>query len=180
MLARPCLMQRVDRLLSALGLGVAAHVHRDALADMEAGPDTINRLLHLAVAAVAPFDGVGGRRQQGIVQESQGLLQVGREQLLECLPQAAKAADALAQAGQFGQGGLGPAAAVEEAIDLLDDLTQRSLLRLAARCFAEKFIPIVKFHKIFPMDFSPPPAKVIAKVSFTIYVDVFLSPHPRL
>jgi hypothetical protein len=72
----------------ALGLGIAEHVHGDALADVWAGADAVDRLLHLAMAAIAPLDGIGGRGQQGIVQEGQSLVQRRREQPVERLTKA--------------------------------------------------------------------------------------------
>jgi len=62
-------MKRLSCLPSALSLGVAEHVQGDSLADVQAGSDAIDRLLHLSVAAVASLDGIGGRRQQGIIQQ---------------------------------------------------------------------------------------------------------------
>jgi hypothetical protein len=52
-------MQRLSRLEAAFGLGVAEHVHGDPLADVLLGSDAVDRLLHLAVAAVAALDGIG-------------------------------------------------------------------------------------------------------------------------
>ena len=42
-------------------LGVAKHVQCDPAADGRLSPDPVHRLLHLAMATVAPFHGVGGR-----------------------------------------------------------------------------------------------------------------------
>jgi len=67
-------MKRLSGLGSALTLGVAEHVQGDSLADVQAGSDAIDRLLHLSMTAIATFDGVGGRRQQGIIQKGQRLL----------------------------------------------------------------------------------------------------------
>ena len=126
MLSGPRLMKRSSRLQAALGLGVAKHVHGDALADMRAGADTVDRLLHLAMAAITAFDGVGGRRQQGIIQEGQSLFQGGREQLVERLTKGLEATDSLAKSCQFGQRRVGPAAAVEQAVSFIDDLSDCS------------------------------------------------------
>ena len=60
-------MKRVGGLQSALGLSIAEHVQGDAMADVQARPDTVDRLLHLAVTTVAAFDRIGGRRQGGFV-----------------------------------------------------------------------------------------------------------------
>jgi len=62
---------------------VALPVQSDAAADGLAGADAIDGLVHLAVSPVAALDRVGGGRQQRIVQERQGLFEMGREQLAE-------------------------------------------------------------------------------------------------
>jgi len=126
-------MERANRLQSALGLRVAEHVHGDAPADVLGGADAIDRLLHLAVSAVASFDRVGGRRQQGIVQERQGLFQRGREELLERLADRLEAADFLAEFGQLGQGRVGPATAVEQAVCLVHYLPQDAKFGMPTR-----------------------------------------------
>ena len=113
-------------------LGLALHVGGDASADLRLGSDAVDGLLHLAMAAVAAFDGVGGGRQQRVVQEGQGLLQVRREELLECSAHVLEAADPAPQAGQLRQGRVGAAAAVEQAIDFVHDLAQPAQMRQAA------------------------------------------------
>lgn len=125
-------MKRVNSLPSAFGLTIAEHVGGDPLADVEARADAIDGLWHLAVAAVAPLDGVGGRRQQGIVEEGQGLLDGGGKEFAQRLAEVFEAADSLMKLGEFGLGGLGAAAAVEETVDLIDDLPQHPQARLAA------------------------------------------------
>jgi hypothetical protein len=117
-------MKRMSGLPSALSLGVAEHVQGDSPADVQAGLDAIDRLLHLSVAAIAAFDGIGGRRQQGIIQEGQRFFQGGREEFLQCLAKALEAMDASPESGQLGHSGLGPAAAVEQAVRFIDDLPQ--------------------------------------------------------
>ena len=129
MLSSPGIMERLSRLQSALRLCIAEHVHGDALADVRAGADAVDGLLHLAVPAVAPLDGVGGGREQGVVQEDQRLFQCGREELLERLADGLEATDSLAEFGQFRQGGVGPATAVEQTVDLIDDLPQCTQFR---------------------------------------------------
>jgi len=59
-------------------------------------------------------------------------LQMGREQFAQRLAKTFEPADALSQSGQLGQGGVGAAAAIEEAIDLVHDLPQISQVRPAA------------------------------------------------
>jgi hypothetical protein len=126
MLSGPRMMKRSRRLPPALGLGIAEHVHGDSFADVRAGADAVDRLLHLAVAAIAPFDGIGGRRQQGIVQEGQRLFQRGREQLVERLTKGLEATNSLAKSCQFGQRRVIPATAVEQTVSFIDDLSDGS------------------------------------------------------
>src|SRR5262245_25278450 len=63
------------------GPQLAVHVQGDALLPMAFGPDPVDALLGLAVAAVAPLHRVAGRSQQLVVEEHQRLLQVRAEQL---------------------------------------------------------------------------------------------------
>jgi hypothetical protein len=63
------MVKRLGSLQAPAGLGVAEYIDGDAVADMSLGSDAVDGLLHLAVAAVATFDGVGSGRQQRIVQE---------------------------------------------------------------------------------------------------------------
>ena len=79
MSSSPCIMKRPSSLQPALSLGIPEHVHRDALTYVRPGADAVNGLLHFPVSAVASLHGVGGRRQQRIIQEGQRLFQRGRE-----------------------------------------------------------------------------------------------------
>lgn len=106
-------------------LQLSLHVQGDAAADRRLGADSIHGLLPLAVTAVATLDGIGCGRQQRIVQERQGLLDVGREEFVECLTQGWELRHALSQAGQLGQSGFGVAAAVKEAVGLVYDLCRK-------------------------------------------------------
>lgn len=124
MLSSPGKMKRLSCLPSALTLGVSEHVQGDSLADVQTGSDAINRLLHFSVAAIAAFNGIRSRRQQGIIQEGQRLFQGGREQFIQRLAETLETMNASAESSQFGQTGLGPAAAVEQAVRLIDDLPQ--------------------------------------------------------
>jgi hypothetical protein len=114
-------------------LGVAKHVQGDAGSEVGLGADAVNGFLHLTVAPVSPFDDVGSRRQQLVIEKGECLLDIGREERLERLADGLEAAHALAQASQVGQGGLGAAAAVEQPVDFIHDLAQRAQLRQAAR-----------------------------------------------
>ena len=110
-------------------MDVAKHVQRDPAADGRLSSDPVHRLLHLAMPAVAPFHGVGGRTQQAVVEEGQGLLQVGGLELLEDRSHPFEVADLSPQPSQFPQGRLGAAPAVEQPVDLLHDPPEGSQSR---------------------------------------------------
>jgi hypothetical protein len=100
-------------LLAILLAGIAEHVQGNAGDDVLLRSNTVDGFLHLAMAAVATLDSVRRRRQQSVIEEGQGFLQVGGKQLLQDAPHALEAADTLTQSGQFGQGGVGAAAAIK-------------------------------------------------------------------
>ena len=60
------------------------------------GPDAVDGLLHLAVSAIPTLHRVGSRGAQGIVQEGEGLLEVGAGELLQGLADLFEAADPVA------------------------------------------------------------------------------------
>jgi hypothetical protein len=70
--------------------------------------------------------------QQPVIQEGQGLFQVGREQFVQRAADPPEATDASTEAAQPGQGGLGAAPPVEQAVDFIHDLAERSQGRQAA------------------------------------------------
>jgi len=74
------------------GLCIALHVEGDAASDVRLATDAIDGFLHLAVAPVAAFHGIGCGRQWSITQKGQCLLEVGREELsqrgADCLESA--------------------------------------------------------------------------------------------
>src|SRR5262249_61315591 len=92
--------------------------------------------------AIAPFDGVGGRAQQAVVQEVQGLLQVGRLELTEDRPQSPKAADLSPQPGQFRQCRLGATPAVEKEGAVLQPVTAGAQITAAPAAAAPDTGPI--------------------------------------
>src|SRR4051794_38716705 len=69
----PCLVEDFHCARATFFLGISEHVQCDAVVDMLLRPDTINRLLHLAVAPVPPFHGVRGRRQLFVIEKHQSL-----------------------------------------------------------------------------------------------------------
>lgn len=75
------------------------------------------------MAAISAFDGVGGGRQQVIVQKGQRLLECRTEELLERFAESGESAYPLPKFGELGQSGFSPAASVEEAVHLIHDFT---------------------------------------------------------
>src|SRR5947209_19783430 len=74
-------VQRFQRPGAFAGPLLAVHVQGYPLLPMALGPDPVDALLRLAVAAVAPLHRVARRSQQPLVQEQQRLLQVWAVQL---------------------------------------------------------------------------------------------------
>jgi hypothetical protein len=106
--------------------------------DVLLGPNPINRLLHLAVATVAAFHGVGSGWQQLVVEERQGLVELGRAKLVHDRADLLEAANALTQLGQFRQGGVRATAPIKPAVHLLHEVAQRSQLRQAPHDLAQR------------------------------------------
>ena len=74
-------------------------------------------------------DRVARGRQQRIVQEGQGFLQVRGEETLHRFADPLETPHPSAEFGEFGQGGVATAAAVEQAVDLVHDLPQGAKFR---------------------------------------------------
>ena len=130
-------MERFHGVGPVRALRIAQHVEGDAVVYVLAGANAVDGLLHLAVTAVAPLHGVGSRRKQFVVEERQGLLQIGRLQLAENLADLLEAANSLAQLGQLRQRRVGAAATIEQAVGLLHQFAQGSQLRQPARDLLE-------------------------------------------
>ena len=111
------------------GALVADHVQRDSARDLDACADGVDGLLHLAIATVAPLDGIRVGGQERVVQEGQGLLQGGAEEFLQGLADRLETPGTATKSGELRHSGGRPAAAVEEAVDLVHDLSQRPQMR---------------------------------------------------
>src|ERR1041384_52604 len=123
-------MECSSSLLAMLLAGVAEHVQGDAGDDVLLGANAVDGFLHFAMATVAALDSIRCRRQQSIIEEGQGFFQVGGKELVQDAPDFLEAADTLTELGQFGQGGVGAAAAVKQAVDLIHDRAQGAEMRL--------------------------------------------------
>ena len=78
---------------------------------------------------MASFDRIGRRGQQVVIKKGQGFLQGRRIELLQRLAQMFEPVKALPQLREFVERRLSAAAAIEQRIDLLHELTQRAQLR---------------------------------------------------
>ena len=122
-------MEYLHRFGAGRTLDLAEHVQGDPAADRRLSSDPVDRLLHLAMPAVAPFHRVGGRTQQAVVEEGQGLLQVGGLELLEDRSHPFEVVDLSPQPSQLPQGRLSAAPAVEQPVDLLHHSSEGPQLR---------------------------------------------------
>lgn len=79
-------MKGCESVNAALLLAIAKHVERDPVGDILFRAHPIHSLLHFAVATEATLHGIGGRREQLVVEKCQGLVQVGRAEFVQELP----------------------------------------------------------------------------------------------
>ena len=112
-------MKRLECMATGTGSCLAEQVKRQAFINMRMRPNAVDTFLHLAMAAVAALDGIGGGRQQPVIEKGQRLVDIGRKERLQGLADLGKALDPLPQAGEFGQGSGRAAAPVKELVDLI-------------------------------------------------------------
>ena len=94
-------MQDLGRSLALLRPLFPFHIQGNARGDVWFGADAIDGLLHLAMTAVSSFHGVRSGRKEVVIQEGQGLLQVGREELLQGFANPLETSYPTPQPGQF-------------------------------------------------------------------------------
>src|SRR5215471_9384496 len=82
-LSSPCTMECGEGVLTAFGVGFTPHIQGQAGTDLCLRPHSVDTLLHLAIAPVAPLHRIRGRGQQRIVQKRQGLFQGRGKELFE-------------------------------------------------------------------------------------------------
>jgi hypothetical protein len=119
-------MKRRHRFFSTFFLGIAQHIEGDAIMDVLLGADAVDRLLHLAMTTVPSLYGVGSRRKLLVIQKRQCLFQMGGLKLAQDFVDRLEASDTPAQLGQFRQGRVGAAAAIEQAVNFLHDVPHGS------------------------------------------------------
>ena len=107
------------------------HVQSDSFGGVALGTNTVDRLLHLAVAAVSSLHGIRRGGQELVVQEGEGFLQVGREQFLQRLSDSLETPDATPELSQLLQGGVATTAAVEEAVNFVHNISKSPQFALA-------------------------------------------------
>jgi hypothetical protein len=61
-------------LLTAFGVGFTPHIQRKTGTDLLARPHSIDTLLHLAIAPIAPLHRVRGGGQQLVIEKREGLV----------------------------------------------------------------------------------------------------------
>jgi len=136
-------MQGPSRHLAVGSTLVSFHVQGDTLANVLGRTHRINVAPGLAETAIATFDGIARSRQQSIVQEDQGLLQVRSKQFAQGAAHAFEPPDTPAELGQFGQGRFRPALPIESAaggVDLIHDLAEGSQVRQSSGDSLERLL----------------------------------------
>ena len=121
-------MKRRHRFLSTFFVGIAEHVEGDPIMDVLLRADSVDRLLHLAMATIASLDGIGSRRQQFVIEKRQCLFQIGGLKLAQDFADRLEVAGTPAQLGEFRQGRVRAATAIEQTVNFLHDVPQRSQL----------------------------------------------------
>ena len=117
-------MECGERLLTAFGLGFAPHTQCKARTELRLRTYPVDVVLHLAIAPVAAFHRIRGRGQQCIVEKRQGFFSRGGTELLARVTEGGEPLHVPPQLGQFGEGGLGPTAPIEQRVHLFYDRTQ--------------------------------------------------------
>jgi hypothetical protein len=112
--------------LTPFSLGCTPHVQRKACTDLRLRAHAIDVAVHLAVAPVPTFHGIGCGGQQPVIEKRQGFFQCGGKELLEGFAQEREPQEPTPQFGQFVEGGLGPTAPVEQGVPLCHERTQRA------------------------------------------------------
>jgi hypothetical protein len=62
-------MKAVQGCCSSEGRDIAEHIERDPSDEVPISSRPVNDFLHLAVTAIAPLNGIGGRGQQKVIRE---------------------------------------------------------------------------------------------------------------
>ena len=113
-------------MLTAFGLGFAPHIQCKARTDLRLRTHAIDVVLHLAIASVAAFHRIRGGGQQRIVEKRQCFFSRGGKELLQRVTEGGEPLNVPPQLGQFGEGGLGPTAPIEQRVHLFYNRTQHT------------------------------------------------------
>ena len=89
-------MKQLQGSLVGLRKNVPPQIQGEPPDNLGLSADAVDGLLHFAVTPIAAFDGIGRGRKQAIIQESQGLVDIGRAEGFEELAQVGKAVNPLA------------------------------------------------------------------------------------
>src|SRR6266446_8718177 len=98
-LSSPCTMKCCKGLLPAFGLGFTPHIQRQTRTDLLLRPHSVDTLLHLAIAPVAPLHRIRGGGQQLVIEKREGFLQRGGKEFLQCLTQLGEPLEPPPQSG---------------------------------------------------------------------------------
>ena len=112
-------------MLTTFGVGFTPHIERQAGTALSLRAYPVDLFLPLTIAPVAPLHRMRGRGQQCVIQKRQSFVQRGGKEFLQRGLESGAPLDTPAQLRQFGEGGLGPTAPIEERLHLLHDRTQR-------------------------------------------------------
>jgi hypothetical protein len=115
--------------LTAFGLGFTPPIQRQAGTDLHVRAHAVDVLLPLAIAPVAPLDGMRGGGQQRVVKKRQGLFQGRGKELGAGCAQRREPQEPPPQFGQCGEGSLGAATPIKQGVDLLHAGAPRAHLR---------------------------------------------------
>jgi len=117
------LMECLEGVLTAFGLGFPPHVQRKACTDLHLRAHAIDVALPRAIAPIAAFHRMGRGGQQRSIEKRQGCCHRGGTELLQRVPEGWEPLDAPPQRGQCGEGALGPTAPIEPRVPLCHDRT---------------------------------------------------------
>ena len=117
-------MKYCKGLLTAFSLRFTPHIQCKTRTDLRVRPHAVDTLLPLAIAPVAPFHGIGCRRQSRVVKKGQRFLQRRGKELLEGVAQHREPLHVPPQGGELSERGLGPAPSITQRVDLLHARTQ--------------------------------------------------------
>ena len=120
----PFLAQELKSSFPCRETGISQDVEGNPLPDPSNCPNSIDRPLHFPKSTVGSFHRVGGRGQEFLVKEQQGLFQIRREKLLESFSKGFEPSNSLLELLELGNRCSHSAAAIEKPVDLVGNISQ--------------------------------------------------------